>query len=268
MVRKDRTFIDAIKTYYQSDIEDNEKHDTEVENVIYIDKLKHLLVMERDAKKFKVYNSKTGRLLESVPSARNVKGGAIISAAYVEMDKAKYVATCQNNNCINFWDANNYGHRERLNTTDIQLCLEWCGQGVNRLFTGGLDRKIHCYDIEKLEEEQRPPAREKNESGDMPFDLDDPIHYNKHDKLEELRFHTHPITALLPIPEMNLIASASADAKMILWSMRDLAFKSAHTDHQGAIHCLEWYADQQLILSAGFDHDVYIWNPIVRDRIF
>lgn len=63
MVRKDRTFIDAIKTYYPSKIEDSEKHDTEVENMIYIDKLKHLLVMERDSSKFKVYNSKTGKIL-------------------------------------------------------------------------------------------------------------------------------------------------------------------------------------------------------------
>ena len=28
--------------------------------MVYVDKLKHLIVMERDAKKFKVYNSKTG----------------------------------------------------------------------------------------------------------------------------------------------------------------------------------------------------------------
>lgn len=61
MVRKDRTFIDAIKNYYASDIKDDEKHDTEIENMFYIDKLKHLLIMERDSKRFKVYNSKTGK---------------------------------------------------------------------------------------------------------------------------------------------------------------------------------------------------------------
>jgi WD40 repeat protein len=61
MVRKDRTFIDAIKNYYASDIKDEEKHDTEVESMFYIDKLKHLLVMERDSKRFKVYDTKTGK---------------------------------------------------------------------------------------------------------------------------------------------------------------------------------------------------------------
>ena len=61
MVRKDRTFIDAIKNYYASDIKDTEKHDTEIEHMCYIEKLRHLLVMERDSKRFKVYNAKSGK---------------------------------------------------------------------------------------------------------------------------------------------------------------------------------------------------------------
>lgn len=60
MVRKDRTFIDAIKNYFASEIKDEKKHDTEVENIVYFDKLNHMMVMERDSKKFKVYDTKTG----------------------------------------------------------------------------------------------------------------------------------------------------------------------------------------------------------------
>jgi hypothetical protein len=67
MVRKDKTFIDAIKNYYASDIVDDEKHDTEVEHLYFIEKLKHLLVMERDSKRFKVYDCKTGKFKQNVP---------------------------------------------------------------------------------------------------------------------------------------------------------------------------------------------------------
>jgi WD40 repeat protein len=70
---------------------------------------------------------------------KNIKGGAIITADYIEYGNTKYVATAQNNNAINFWDANNYMWRERLNTSEIQLCLKWCGSGVNRLFSAGMD---------------------------------------------------------------------------------------------------------------------------------
>jgi len=63
MVWKDWTFIDAIKNYNPSEIIDTEKHDTEIEHMYYLPQLKHLLVMERDAKKFKVYNAKTGKCI-------------------------------------------------------------------------------------------------------------------------------------------------------------------------------------------------------------
>jgi hypothetical protein len=132
MVRKDRTFIDAIKNYYASDIKDTEKHDTEIEHMHYIEKLRHLLVMERDSKRFKVYNAKTGRWIQNVPGKLMIMnqphieknagaGGAVIAADYIEMGNIKFVATTSNNNSINFWDSNNYIFRERLNTSDIQM---------------------------------------------------------------------------------------------------------------------------------------------------
>ena len=138
MVRKDRTFIDAIKNYYQSNIEDTEKHDTEVENMVYIDKLKHLLVMERDAKRFKVYNSITGEFLMSVSEKTSKTGGAggvggaYIAADYVHIEgtSIKWVATTQNNNTINFYESANYLWRERLSTSEIQLCRKYLIQNL------------------------------------------------------------------------------------------------------------------------------------------
>lgn len=67
---------------------------------------------------------------------------------------------------------------------------------------------------------------------------------------------------------MHLIASASADSNMCLWDMEYLKGKSIHTDHQRDIYSLDWCEEHRLILSAGLDHDIYIWNPIVKDKIF
>jgi WD40 repeat protein len=83
------------------------------------------------------------------------------------MGNIKFVATTSNNNSINFWDSNNYIFRERLNTSEIQMCskfsrilrnfiVKWCGtengHSINRLFTGGCDAVIHAYDVQKLKE--------------------------------------------------------------------------------------------------------------------
>ena len=87
----------------------------------YLDKLKHLLVMERDAKRFKVYNTRTGKCMHNIPEKPSGKGGAFIAADYVHVENTnlKFVATTTNNTEINFWDSSNYIFRDRLNTNDI-----------------------------------------------------------------------------------------------------------------------------------------------------
>jgi WD40 repeat protein len=49
--------------------------------------------------------------------------------------------------------------------------------------------------------------------------------------------------------------------------MTTLKGKSIHTDHTSKIYSLDWVENQKLILSAGLDHEIYIWNPIVKGRI-
>jgi len=98
MVRKDKVFIDAIKNYQPSEIKDG-KHDTEIEAMFYMPKLQHLLVMERDSKRFKVYNAKTGKWMMNVPEKNpKEKCGAFIAADYIEHGNIKFVATTTNNN--------------------------------------------------------------------------------------------------------------------------------------------------------------------------
>mmetsp|Transcript_21365 Transcript_21365/g.33044 ORF Transcript_21365/g.33044 Transcript_21365/m.33044 type:complete len:185 (+) Transcript_21365:613-1167(+) len=164
----------------------------------------------------------------------------------------KYVATTSNNNKIDFWDSNTYSPKESIDTSNIQLCIKWCGEGVNRLFTGGCDKWIYAYDPLKLCEVGN------NEQKDLDKKRWEDINVK----------HTKSVLDLLPIPKMNLLVSASLDSNMCLWSMDTLQGKSIHTDHQKGIYSLEWLEDSKLILSAGLDHDIYIWNPLVTEKIF
>lgn len=164
MVRKDSTDIDTIKNYFPSDIQDDVTHDTEVEAMFYIDKLKHLLVMERDQKRFKVYDCKrkTVEFKQNVPDDKEISSkdgsmiqadlGSVIAADYVQYEQKKYVATTSNNNAINFWDCQNYTNCGKITTPDIQMCIKWCGHDINLLYTGGLDWNIHAYDPRDLTE--------------------------------------------------------------------------------------------------------------------
>ncbi len=73
--------------------------------------------MEWDAKKFKVYNAKTGKCIQSVPEKLGISGGAVIGADYI--DKHNLVATTSNNNSINLWDSKNYIFWDRICTSEI-----------------------------------------------------------------------------------------------------------------------------------------------------
>lgn len=90
---------------------------------------------------------KIGKQMANPNDKSGDKVGAIIAADFVELGNTKYVVTTANNNMIDFWDSNNYAQKESINTADIQLCIKWCGDGVNKLFTGGCDKLIHAYDV-------------------------------------------------------------------------------------------------------------------------
>ena len=251
MVKKDRVFVDAIKDYKPAEIqEDQNNHDTEIEHMYYLDKLKHLIVMERDSKRFKVYNSKTGQMIANAPQGKNARtGGAFIAADYIEYDNStKYVATSSSNNIINLWDPNNYMWKDRINTHDIQLCLKWCGGNVNRLFTAGLDKHINCIDIVKVKETSSKDGYTAKKDQDL--------HHNQY------------IVDLLPIPKRGFLASAGFDKKICLWHLDTLKPVHVLSGTGYPVTCLDWFADQNLILSAGLDHDVTIWNPMVQSKIF
>lgn len=97
--------------------------------MFYIDKLKHLLVMERDQKEFKVYDCKrkTVEFKQNVPDDKDKDGpfiqadlGSVIAADFVQYDQnKKFVATTSNNCSINFWDTSNYTAVFRIPTEDI-----------------------------------------------------------------------------------------------------------------------------------------------------
>ena len=110
--------------------------------------------MERDAKRFKVYNAKNGQLLMSVPSGKtSITGGSFIAADLITIEKNKQtitnVVTTSSDNIIKLWDpTTNYQRKDTTTVPVIQLCVKWSGPPLNRIFTAGLEGEIRAYDFE------------------------------------------------------------------------------------------------------------------------
>ena len=105
------------------------------------------------------------------------------------------------------------------------MCIKWCGHGIDRLFTGSTDNQLHAFDVRGTMKEITKKETKK----------DDDTMLNKSEIC-----HRKPIMDLLPIPDMQYIATASLDGNMCLWNMETLGGVSIHTDHTKAIYSLEW----------------------------
>ncbi len=144
MVRKDNTYVDAIKNYKMSSMEDKDKHETEVKKLYYFNEIKQLISLERDSRKFK-YFEVTKQKSKWKPKESQLHTGTVIAAEYI--DEYGLLATTSNDNSINFWSVEeDYAFKNRISTPEIQLCIKWCPAPTRLLYTGGCDSVIHAYD--------------------------------------------------------------------------------------------------------------------------
>lgn len=95
MIKKDRTFIDAIKNYYPTEWVDKARHSNEIEHMFYLPHIKHLLVMESNSSGFKIYDMKSGFFIKEVHGHR----GAVIAATHAPSPRR--VVTSANDLTIN-----------------------------------------------------------------------------------------------------------------------------------------------------------------------
>eukprot|EP01022_Parablepharisma_sp_SALTPOND_P017929 TRINITY_DN2914_c0_g1_i1.p2 TRINITY_DN2914_c0_g1~~TRINITY_DN2914_c0_g1_i1.p2 ORF type:complete len:945 (-),score=108.06 TRINITY_DN2914_c0_g1_i1:6739-9573(-) len=251
MVRKDNTYVDAIKNYKMSTKEDKDKHETEVKKLYYFDEIQQLISLERDSRKFKYYDV-TKQKTKWRPKEGPLHTGTVLSAEYIP--KWELLATTANDNSINFWAVKeDYAFKNRISTPEIQLCAEFNERASPLLYTGGCDSVIHAYD-------PNPENYCKEVMHTEPFNVtlgDD-----------KRSGHTGQIMDLLIIPNQNKLVSAGMDKLICFWSLDKLELKKKLEGHKKGVYTLEWAEDIASLFTGGIEHDIYIWNPYVAERIF
>ncbi|CAD8108111.1 unnamed protein product [Paramecium primaurelia] len=252
LLRNDRSFKDVIKSYHPAEnIKDEQKHETVIDRVYFFDRLKMLLVLEKESPKFKVYNSNTSELIWNV----NAHKGYVLSAEFIP--DQNLIASSSNDLTINFWDSSSFNLKQILSVPEIQLCMRyarWSSSQSNFLYTGGSDSIIHIYDTYDLKERGTL-------SGWNPFIKRDSQQYG----------HSSPIGDILAIDQQNTLVTGGLDGNICLWDSATHQPKKELRGHEKGVYSLDW-SDwspmNQCLISAGLDHEAFVWNTYVKEKIF
>ena len=81
-------------------------------------------------------------------------------------------------------------------------------------------------------------------------------------------FHSDVITCLLPLNKLQFLASASLDRKIILWDTIENKKKREYKNyHRKGIVALDFNENLILLISGGFDHEIFVWNPYIDSPV-
>ena len=94
----------------------------------------------------------------------------------------------------------------------------------------------------------------------------DPEHENHHSRVSN---EAKSCSALCSIPSLRLVVSAGEDARLLAWDLSSIEPKVIRRfkGHMKPITSICFSKKNQLLVSVGFDRDVYMWNPYVDTAV-
>jgi WD40 repeat protein len=163
--------------------------------------------------------------------------------------------TSSNDLSIHFWDITNYSVVKTLPTPEIQQCVKFCPfENGNKplLFTGGNDYVVHIIDLIKYKSLESFPGWNG-------------ITKNKKEEIG----HSQPIIDIAPIIEQNFFASAGLDGRICLWDIRNKKYLGNLTESKKSrgINKLDWLSSLSVLLSAGSDHKINVYNTFAKEQV-
>ena len=160
---------------------------------------------------------------------------------------------------------------EGLPSGDVRLCdskkvkcpysiVRWCVH-TQRLFTGDVNGAVHSWRI--VNAVGQPQHSGKWQTGSRQQQTTCKL-------VKERTFtgHTDVITALVTIPSMSFLISASLDHSIRMWDIHTASDKNCFMGHRAGVVDLCYSNEYRFLLSASIDHDVCVWSPFADHVVF
>jgi WD40 repeat protein len=81
------------------------------------------------------------------------------------------------------------------------------------------------------------------------------------------REHTDMVFTIEHMPALDTAATGGMDGLVCLWDMNQMALRHTLRGHENGVSDLCFSNDNRMLLSAGLDHQIIVWNPFVDNLV-
>lgn len=257
--------VDAIKNYSQSTTKLNFRSDKMIEKLVNMEGLDRVGVIEDFSNVIKFYHPDTGQVMgrELVIKNENIKIPKKNGEEILNRGAKRAVV----NNAL------------FLSDPGMDILLTSCNDGTIRSWTtsGSHFHSVNYeggYPLLVAKTPQRSLAWDNSShllySGDNTgfINLWNYTDSKKTDPAKILHGHNDMVTDLIAVPKLEFLISCSQDRKVILWDMISAEPGRVYGSHTKGVLSLAFNQEYRLLFSAGFDHDIYVWNPYIDSVAF
>ncbi len=71
---------------------------------------------------------------------------------------------------------------------------------------------------------------------------------------------------IIPLPKLQLVATCSLDKTIILWNTITNKKVRVFKEHTRGVVSLAFNKSLILLVSAGYDHQICVWNPYIGNK--
>lgn len=220
----------------------------------------------------------------------NADKAMLLDMIFIEDKKYELLITSSNDGVIRMfrYSSNGFVPADDSNQRDheivyenAQICIVW--DNIDEiLYSGQRNGVIKIWDQksepqfsqlggkqQKKAVKQRSYSRSiTSDSESMSSNSSQRLRNKKLQKKTEDAFHNDVITCLLPLNKLQFLASASLDRKIILWDTIENRKKREYKNyHKKGIVALDFNENLILLISGGFDHEIFVWNPYIDSPV-